>query len=232
MGDRGGLGGRVVAEQRRGELLALARGAAQDRVDEAGGVGRLGDLHQLDRLVDGGVVGGPVGEEQLVEAEPQRRRDRRVEQADRPPGEPFDRRVGGAAPLHRAVGEPLRLRPVAPVQPEPLGPGAEGELGVALALEGLPQHLEGERPRRRYRHGEPHASFGSGVAAQVVGDRHRLAARRAGRRRAAALPPPQPTRSARRPPRPRLRRRVATRRRRRRRRAAAHPSRSPPSNSR
>ncbi len=57
---------------------------------------RLGDLDQLDRLVDGGVVGGPVGEEQLVEAEAQRRGDRRVEQPDRPTGELLDRRVGGA----------------------------------------------------------------------------------------------------------------------------------------
>ena len=68
-----------------------------------------GRLDQLDRLVDGGVIGGAVGEEQLVEAEPQGGEHRRVEQPGRAPGEPFDRRVGGAAPLHGAVGEPLRL---------------------------------------------------------------------------------------------------------------------------
>ena len=73
VGDRGGLGGRVVAEQRRGQLAALAGRPAQHRVDEAGGVGGAGALDQLDRLVDGGVVGRAVGEEQLVEAEAQRR---------------------------------------------------------------------------------------------------------------------------------------------------------------
>ena len=93
MGDRGGLRGRVVAEQRRGQRLALAGGAAQDGVDEAGGVGGAGALDQLDRLVDGGVVGGAVGEEQLVEAEPQGGEDRRVEQPGRAVGEPFDRGV-------------------------------------------------------------------------------------------------------------------------------------------
>ena len=76
-------------------------------------MGGAGALDQLDRLVDGGVVGGGVGEEQLVEAEPQRRQHRRVEQPGRAPGEPFDRDVAGAAALHGAVGEALGLGAVA-----------------------------------------------------------------------------------------------------------------------
>ena len=79
-------------------------------------MGGAGPLDQLDRLVDGGVVGGAVGEEQLVEAEAQGGQDRRVEQPGRALGEAFDRRVGGAAALHGAVGEPLRLGALAAVE--------------------------------------------------------------------------------------------------------------------
>ena len=143
-------------QQRRGQLLALAGRAAQHRVDEAGGVGGAGSLDQLDRLVDGGVVGGAVGEEQLVEAEPQGRQHRRVEQAGRAPGQPFDRGVGGAAALDGAVGEPLGLGALAAVEAEPLGAGAEGALGEGVLLEGLPDRREGERAGRR-----DHGSFGS-----------------------------------------------------------------------
>ena len=74
-----------------------------------GGMRCAGALDQLDRLVDGGVVGGAVGEEQLVEAEPQRGQHRRVEQPRRAAGQTFDRGVGGAAALDGAVGEPLGL---------------------------------------------------------------------------------------------------------------------------
>ena len=131
------------------ELGAFAPRPAQDRVDEAGGVRRAGSLDQLDRLVDGGVVGRAVGEEQLVEAEAQGGEHRRVEQPRRALGEPLDRRVGGSAPLDRAVGEPLRLGALAPVD-APLRRGlAEGALGEGVLLEGRPEHLEGERPGRR-----------------------------------------------------------------------------------
>ena len=80
MGDRGALRGRVVVEQRGGELGPLARRPPQDRVDEAGGVGGARRaLTELDRLVDGGMVGSRVAEEQLEEAEAQGGEDRRVE---------------------------------------------------------------------------------------------------------------------------------------------------------
>ena len=76
-------------------------------------MGGAGRLDQLDRLVDGGVVGGGVGEEQLVEAEPQGRQHRRVEQPGRAAGEPFDRGVGwcrGAARRRRRGAAPGRAR--------------------------------------------------------------------------------------------------------------------------
>ena len=118
-----------------------------------GGAGRLG---QLDRLVDGGVVGGAVGEEQLVEPEAQGGEDRRVEQAGGAAGEALDRSVARPPPLHGAVGEALGLGPLAAVEAEALGAGAEGALGVGVLLEGLADRREGERARRR-----DHGSFGS-----------------------------------------------------------------------
>ena len=72
-------------------------------------MGGAGALDQLDRLVDRRVVGRAVGEEQLVEAEAQGGDHRRVEQPRRAFGEALDRRVGGAAALHGAEGEALRL---------------------------------------------------------------------------------------------------------------------------
>ena len=120
-------------------------------------MGGAGPLDQLDRLVDRGVVGGRVGEEQLVEAEPQRRQHRRVEQPRRALGEALDRGVGGAAALHGAVGEPLRLGALAAAEAALVRRRAEGALGEGALLEGRPEHLEGERPAR-----EPLTAFGSG----------------------------------------------------------------------
>ena len=153
---------------------------AQDRVDEARRMRCLRRLGQLDRLVDSGVVGGAVGEEELVEAEPQRRQDGRVEEAGRAVGEAFDRRVEGAAALDRAVGEALRLGALTALQPALLGPGAEGALGEGLFLEGGPQHRRRRAPgpgrcsRRRLDQRQARRL----VAAQVVGGGHRATARR------------------------------------------------------
>ena len=90
-------------------------------------MGGAGALDQLDGLVDRGVVGRRVGEQQLVEAEPQRGQDRRVEQADRALGEALDRRVAGPAALDGAVGESLRL-----------GALAAGEAALARRPRGRP----------------------------------------------------------------------------------------------
>jgi hypothetical protein len=156
VGDRGRLGSRVVLQQSGRQLDAFAGRPPQDRVDEAGGVRRASALDQLHRLVDGGVVGRAVGEEQLVQAQPQGGQHRRIEQPRRAPGQPFDRGVGRAAALDGAVGEPLRLSALATVEVEALGAGAEGALGEGVLLEGLPDRLEGERAGRR-----DQGSFGS-----------------------------------------------------------------------
>ena len=140
-------------------------------------MGGAGPLDQLDRLVDGGVVGGAVGEEQLVEAEAQRRQHRRVEQPGRAAGEPLDRGVGGAAALDGAVGEPLGLGALAAGEAEALGLGAEGALGEGVVLEGRADRREGERAGRETRSARRSQSR-QRVAAQVGVDRHRLAARR------------------------------------------------------
>ena len=80
-------------------------------------MGGPGALDQLDGLVDRGVVGRRVGEQELVEAEAQGGQDRRVEAPGRPA-----RRAGRsrrrlvAAPLDGAVGEALRLGALATAQ--------------------------------------------------------------------------------------------------------------------
>ena len=162
VGDRGGLGGRVVAEQRRGQLGALAGRAAQHRVDEARGVGGAGPLDQLDRLVDGGVVGRAVGEEQLVEAEPQRGQHRRVEQAAsaRRAVRSPRRWCRGAGRRRRRAAAPGRARGR---RPRAAGGLAEGALGEGALLEGRPDGLEGElRPCARSRSSAPAAGGRAG----------------------------------------------------------------------
>ena len=73
--------------------------------------------HELDRLVDGRVARDAVEEAELVGAEPERRAHRRVELAHGPPAERLDRVVERADALHRPVGELLRERAVARVEP-------------------------------------------------------------------------------------------------------------------
>ena len=76
----------VRVGQRVDERPRLARGAAQDGVDEAGAARRVG-LGQLDRLADRGVRGHAVEKGQLEDPEPQRGQHRRVELGGRPAGE-------------------------------------------------------------------------------------------------------------------------------------------------
>ena len=74
----GGPLGRLVAQRLEQRVGSLARGAAQHRVHEpvAGAGVRLG---KLDGVADDGVVGRAAHVQQLVEAEPQRGQQRRVE---------------------------------------------------------------------------------------------------------------------------------------------------------
>ena len=125
VGDRRARRRRVV--EAREQLVALGRGAAQQRVDESrsgagapvrGAAAPGAVLGELDGLIDGGVVGG-LGLEELEQAEPQRGERRGVDAAAAPAGEHPHEVVGGAAPLHRAVSQAARLRELARVQLQP-----------------------------------------------------------------------------------------------------------------
>ena len=144
MRDRGALG-RLVVEFSE-QLGALARGAAQDGVHEtvAAAPVALGELHGVG---DHGAVGRAVQVEQLVEPQPQRGQQRRVELCGRPLGEPLDQVVERAAPLHGPVEEAHREGTVAGVQGARLL--AQRDLGVGAALEHLAQGRVCRGPRGR-----------------------------------------------------------------------------------
>ena len=145
MRHRGRLHGGVVG-QTGGDLVAFAKGPPEDRVDEAGGVVGTGLADEADRLVDGGVVGGRVGEEDLVHAQPQRRHHRRQRTTATFLLEAMDEGVRGPLALDRPVGEPLGLCPGAGFQAPPFGFVAEGDLGEFVLLEGAAEHGEGRLP--------------------------------------------------------------------------------------
>ena len=134
------------------QLIALGGGAAQDRVDEAArgsrppGTARPAHplLGELDRLVDRGVI-GRLGEQQLVEAEPQRGERGSVDSAAAAPGERGDDVVGGRAPLDRSVGEPPRLRQLAAVERGAARRRCERAVGPGPVLERSAEDLVGER---------------------------------------------------------------------------------------
>ena len=84
---------------------------------------------------------------ELVRAEPQRRDHRRVELPHRPLAELLDPEVDRPRPLHRAVGEPLRERAIAVV--EPATAEAKRSVGVGLLLEHPPHDLVRGAPGRR-----------------------------------------------------------------------------------
>lgn len=108
----------------------LGDGPAQHGVDQARRAAAPG-LGLLDGLVDGGVGGDPVTEQQLVETEAKDGEDRRIERADRPPGQCDDDVVEGVAALDGPVGQAGGQRPLArlqagglarqrPIRPRPL----------------------------------------------------------------------------------------------------------------
>ena len=147
MGDR--CPGRIAVAEPGQQPLALAGGAAEDGVDEPRTpAAAAAALRQRHRLVDRGVVGvaGPV--EQLVEAEAQRRPQRRVDALDRAAAEQRDEVVAGSPPLHGPVGEGLRLGPLAALEAEPDGGGAERSIGPCVLFEDPPQGLVGHPPGR------------------------------------------------------------------------------------
>ena len=108
-----------------------------------------GGADRLDRLVDRGVVGRRIAEEELVEAEPEGGQHRRVEPPRRPLGEDRDRGVGGPPPLDRAIGEPLCLGALPAGEAGGVGRLAERPLRECAVLERLAHDREGDRARLR-----------------------------------------------------------------------------------
>src|SRR5262245_62094652 len=88
-----------------------------------------------------------VGECQLVRTEPERRLHRRVELANGALAELLDAEVESANPLHRAVGETLRQRPVACVQTRHRR--LERAVGVGILLEDAPDDVVRRSTSRR-----------------------------------------------------------------------------------
>ena len=150
VGDRRRVG--IVVAERREQGRPLTGGSAKHRVDEprAAPAARRA-LGEGDRLIDGGVVGVTAREEQLEDAEPQSREERRVDLRDGPPGKLGDEVISGAPPLHRAVGEGLRLRALAAGQALARRGAAQCPVGPGLLLEHPAQRLVGGQPRRRRR---------------------------------------------------------------------------------
>ncbi len=126
-----------IAEERVG---AFARGTTQYRVDEAvtGAGGRAVCLCQLDGVRDDGAVGGAAQIQQLVQAETQRREQRRVEPCGCSPRETLDHVVERAAPLDGAEREAHRKRAVARVERARLG--LQSAVGVGALLEHAAYH--------------------------------------------------------------------------------------------
>jgi hypothetical protein len=139
----------------REQPLESVADAAEDGVRERDRPLEPGAAHELDRLVDGGVVRDAAEKAELEGAEAQRREHRCVELAHRPLAERFDRVVERTHPLHRPERELPCERPVAIV--ELLRGGAERPVGVGVFLEDAAHDLVGglaggrdhRRPRRK-----------------------------------------------------------------------------------
>ncbi len=94
---------------------------------------------------------GQVGD--LVGADAESGAHRRIELPHRPTAEGLDTVVEGAHPLHRAVGDPLGQRPVAPVQA--LDGAGQGTVGVGALLEHAQDDLVGGAAGGRDAHRRP-----------------------------------------------------------------------------
>src|SRR5262249_20937575 len=112
-----------------------------------GRVRRSGGAHRLDRLVDRGVVGRGVAEEELVYAESEGGEDGRVESPGGTVREEGDRGVGGSPPLDGNRSPALRLGALAAGEAARLGCLPERPLGERPVLEGLAHDRERDLPR-------------------------------------------------------------------------------------
>jgi hypothetical protein len=138
--------------ERFDQLAQPEREPAQDCVRERDRALEAGRADELDRLVHGCVLRN-LRERELVGTEAQRRPYRRVELPHRPPPELLDPVVERAHTLDRPVGQPLRERAVALV--EPLGGRRKGPVGVRVLLEDAADGLERRPPRGRHAHRRP-----------------------------------------------------------------------------
>ena len=131
--------------QRGDEPAQAAREPPHHGVRERHGALASGGAHELDGVVDDGVL-RQVGERELVGAQPQRGLDRRVELAHRTLAELLDAEVEHARPLHRPEGETLRQRTVTRIE---LRDGRdERAVGVGVVVERPADDLERRTPRR------------------------------------------------------------------------------------
>ena len=89
---------------------------------------------------------GLIGPRELIRAEAQGRPHRRVELPHRSLAELLDAEVDRPSALHRAVGQPLRQRAIAIV--EPFDGCGESTVGIGLLLEDAPYDFERSDPRR------------------------------------------------------------------------------------
>ena len=94
--------------------------------------------------VDRGVVRHALEEGELVEPEPQRVAQRRVELPGGPPGERPDQVVERRHPLHGPVGELRRQAAVAPVQAGPAGLRHERPVRPGAVVEDALEHAKGD----------------------------------------------------------------------------------------
>ena len=125
--------------------------------------------------VDRRVVCDAVHEQELVDAEPQRRQHRGVDPVRRTVAERLDHVVERRASLHHSVGEAHRERAVAAVELQPVRLGPERAVGVGVLLEHAAH--DGVGAAARVGGHRSAASARRAVPAQVVGGRHRPSAR-------------------------------------------------------
>jgi len=135
---------RCLIAQLTQQCGALPRAATEHRVDQAMTAART-SLGQLDPIRHDRVVGRAVQVQQLVQPQPQRRQQPRIQPLRRAVGETLDQVVERALALHSPVEQAHRQRPVARV--ELLRLALQRTVGVGAVLEDPAQHHVGAATR-------------------------------------------------------------------------------------
>jgi len=123
---------RCLIAQLRQQRGALARTPPEYRIDQAVTATRA-SLCQLHPVRDDRVVGRAVQVQQLIQTEPQRRQEPRIQSLRGAIGETLDQIVERALALHGSVEQAHRQRPIARV--EPLRLALQCAVGVGAVLE-------------------------------------------------------------------------------------------------